>query len=140
MVNYKEENGRRYHAYREGAYVFPNDEQEQERLDLTHRLIMLALEERLYTAPINKDPKRILDLGTGTGIWAIEIADEFPNAAVIGNDLSAIQPKWVPPNLTFEVDDIESEWSYSGQFDFIHSRHLDFAIADWGKLARQCYQ
>ena len=102
-------------------------------------MFLLALDEKLFQAPV-KDPKRILDVGTGTGIWAVEVAEEFPTAAVIGNDLSPIQPKWVPPNLTFEIDDIESEWSFSTGFDLIHSRHMDFAIADWGKLVKQCFK
>lgn len=52
---------------------------------------------------------RVLDMGTGTGIWAIDVADEFPNAEVVANDLSPIQPQNVPVNVRFEVDDIESE-------------------------------
>ena len=48
---------------------------------------------KLFLAPI-KSPKRVLDLGTGTGIWAIDIADMFPEAKIIANDLSPIQPTW----------------------------------------------
>lgn len=29
VLNYKYRNGRRYHAYREGEYLLPNDEAEQ---------------------------------------------------------------------------------------------------------------
>lgn len=50
----------------------------------------------------------MLDLGTGTGIWAIDVADEFPNTEVVANDLSPIQPPNVPVNVRFEVDDVES--------------------------------
>lgn len=39
-----------------------------------------------------------MDVGTGTGIWAIDMADRFPNAQVKGIDFSPIQPNWVPPN------------------------------------------
>lgn len=38
VLNYRYENGRRYHAYREGAYPLPNDEKEQNRLDLAHHV------------------------------------------------------------------------------------------------------
>ncbi|KAF7616645.1 hypothetical protein AFLA_004703 [Aspergillus flavus NRRL3357] len=31
------------------------------------------------------------------------------SSEVIGNDLSPIQPRWVPPNYQFEIDDFESE-------------------------------
>lgn len=65
-------NNRRYHAYKEGSYILPNDNQELERLDMMHQMAMIVKMDRLYTAPI-KNPKRILDLGCGTGIWAIEM-------------------------------------------------------------------
>jgi ubiquinone/menaquinone biosynthesis C-methylase UbiE len=58
-----------------------------------HHIYNMLLEGRLHVAPLDK-PQRILDIGTGTGIWAIDIADQFPEAEVIGTDLSPIQPSW----------------------------------------------
>ena len=139
VEDFKFKHGRRYHAYKEGSYVFPNDDKESDRLDIVHQMMRTCLNNELFLAPI-KDPKRILDLGTGTGIWAIETGDHFPNADVLGNDLSPIQPRWVPPNVHFEVDDVEAEWTYSHKFDFIHSRTLYGAIKDWPKLIRQCFE
>ena len=52
----------------------PNDEQEQDRLDLFHHIFGLFLDGKLYEAPLDK-PQRVLDLGTGTGIWAVEFAE-----------------------------------------------------------------
>ncbi|KAI4095626.1 MAG: hypothetical protein LQ344_001557 [Seirophora lacunosa] len=140
ITNYKEENGRRYHAYKDGSYVYPNDEQETERLDIMHKMTEVTLGGKLNLAPIPEDPKRILDIGTGTGIWAIEIGDKYPNAEVLGNDLSPIQPRWVPPNVRFEVDDVEDDWTYNQPFDFIHCRMMGNAIHDWPKLHRQCFE
>lgn len=54
----------------------------------------LALDGELFLAPITTEPERILDLGTGTGMWVMETAERFPYATVIGNDLSPIQPTW----------------------------------------------
>lgn len=67
VYDYKFENGRRYHAFKEGIYFLPNDEPEQERMDIQARAMMLASGQLLHHAPI-KDPQRIIDLGTGTGL------------------------------------------------------------------------
>lgn len=54
------------------GYKFPNDEREQDRLDIIHHIIKLVLNDRLFLAPIENGPIRVLDIGTGTGLWAIE--------------------------------------------------------------------
>ena len=138
ITNYQYENGRRYHAYREGEYYMPNDEDEQARLDLQHHIWRLCLGGSLYLAPI-KDPQSILDIGTATGIWPIDLSDEFPSALVIGTDLSPIQPNFTPPNVKFYVDDFESQWDFSevGAFDFIHWRSLGGSTGDFPKLYGQ---
>ncbi|KAH6669959.1 TAM domain methyltransferase [Halenospora varia] len=124
-----EENGRTYHKYKEGKYFLPNDEQEQSRLDLQHHLCKLTLHGRLHLAPMKeKDLKTALDFGTGTGIWAIEFAEKFPNCQVIGSDLSPIQPEFIPANLSFEVDDIEDTWVYPHPFNYIHGRLMAYAL------------
>lgn len=52
IMDYVYENGRRYHSYPHALYAFPNDEQEQDRLDLMHHLWNLALGGELFLAPI----------------------------------------------------------------------------------------
>ncbi|GKT52087.1 secondary metabolism regulator LAE1 [Colletotrichum spaethianum] len=139
IIDYPEEYGRRYHAYRAGSYQFPNDEREIDRLDFNHTLIARTTGQ-LFLAPIEKDKThRILDVGTGTGIWAIEIGDGFPNAEVVGIDLSAIQPSFVPPNVKFEIDDAESSWVGNAKYDFIFSRYLALSIANWPRLVGNIY-
>jgi hypothetical protein len=69
--DYTFENGRRYHKFHEGSYHFPNDDSEQEREDMTHTLIT-SFCDGLHFAPIGTNPQNILDIGTGTGLWAID--------------------------------------------------------------------
>jgi SAM-dependent methyltransferase len=142
VFNHRYENGRTYHAFRDGEYPIPNDEQEQQRLDLLHHLFKVVLGGELHLAPIATQPQRILDVGTGTGIWAVDMADRYPMAIVVGTDLSPIQPIWVPPNVQFYVDDAESDWVYhdTEKFDFIHGRALCGGIADWPRFYRQAYE
>jgi hypothetical protein len=70
--DYMFENGRRYHKFREGAYNFPNDEMEQDREDMKHAMVVNLCGGRLHFADIGENPQNVLDMGTGTGIWAIE--------------------------------------------------------------------
>ncbi|KAE8383229.1 S-adenosyl-L-methionine-dependent methyltransferase [Aspergillus bertholletiae] len=107
-------------------------------MDLLHHIYSLLLDGEIHIAPIN-NPQRVLDLGTGTGIWAVDFADQYASSEVIGNDLSPIQPKWVPPNCQFEIDDFESEWSYAHPFDYIHGRELAGSINDFSRLCKQAY-
>jgi ubiquinone/menaquinone biosynthesis C-methylase UbiE len=90
--------------------------------DLQHQLWLITLHDKLYLAPIKtQGPINVLDFGTGTGIWAMEfgiatqrklfrialltsIAIKYPDAHVVGSDLSPIQPElyvMLPPNLEF---------------------------------------
>jgi hypothetical protein len=69
--DYAFEHGRRYHKFREGRYQFPNDESEQEREDMKHAMVVNLCGGKLHYAPLNNS-QNILDIGTGTGIWAID--------------------------------------------------------------------
>ncbi len=93
----------------------PNDDLAQENLDLYHHIFTMMLGGRLYLAPIAKDSQRVLDLGTGTGIWAMDFADHHPSASVIATDLSPIQPSLVPPNLEYQIDDFTCQWTYGSR-------------------------
>ena len=113
---------------------------------LAHHLFRLMIGGHLCRAPIAQartgPPARILDLGTGTGSWVLDMAEDFPQAEIIGVDLSPIQPNWAPPNCRFFVDDIESDWTFppGETFDYIHGRMLGGGIGDWDRLLRQAYR
>jgi len=137
--DYVFENSRRYHKYMEGRYLMPNDEPEQEREDMKHAMCVNVMDGKLHCAPL-ENPQKVVDIGTGTGIWAIDMGDEFPEADVVGIDLSPIQPTWLPPNVRFIVDDAEAEWVWpANSIDFVHARHMCMAIKDWPRLLSQAH-
>ncbi|KAH8669030.1 S-adenosyl-L-methionine-dependent methyltransferase [Xylariales sp. PMI_506] len=104
---------RLYHGYKDGKYYLPNDAAEQDRLDLQHEMTRLLFDGWLSLVPFPSVPKYVLDIGTGTGIWAFEFAEQNPSSYVIGADLSAIQPMRDIKNCQFIKTDIEDEWVFT---------------------------
>lgn len=134
------ENGRKYASYGKTMQGMPIDEQEQDRNDLQHAKFMLLLGGKLHLAPIADDSQKILDLGTGSGISSIDMADRFPSTTVTGVDIAPTMPTWVPPNVHFEIEDVEENWLFRKEsFDFIFGRELLMAIKDWPRLIQQAY-
>src|SRR5579875_1731580 len=132
-------------------YALPADMSETNRLDFQHYMLRYALQGN-YAAPIQY-PRDILDVGTGTGRWAIEMAQFFPHANVIGVDVTEPQPDQQaetnpgldrrPPNYHFQVGNILEGLSFpDGSFDFVHQRLLFFAIpADrWEFVFHELYR
>lgn len=118
-------------------YALPRDLQEINRLDYQHYLFRYALRGNVV-APVGQ-PRAILDVGCGTGIWAREVATQFPEANVIGIDV--MQPPaddaanrqaaldLRPPNYAFVPGNILEGLPFAdASFDFVHMRLLFVAI------------
>lgn len=41
--------------------------------------------------------------------------------------------------MTFFVDDVEDDWTYSEKFDYIFSRFMTGSLANWQRLFQQCF-
>jgi metalloendopeptidase OMA1, mitochondrial len=123
------------------VYYFPNDPTEAERLDFQYALQQYALDDTMHFAPLSA-PSKILDIGTGTGIWAIQMGDLYPEAIVEGTDLSPIQPNNVPENVHFIIDDADQEdWAVpEDYYDYIHTRILMGCIRDFSTIIKQGFR
>ncbi|KAH7633220.1 hypothetical protein B0T09DRAFT_363792 [Sordaria sp. MPI-SDFR-AT-0083] len=118
ILHYRTLNGHTYHSdtVTNGEYWGPNDEKQNEMLDIYHHTMTLVFDGHLYTAPISDDPKHVVDIGTGTAYLST-------------------------PNLCFDIDDYTKEWTYkSSHFDYIHMRWLTGTTKNWIAAYKEAYR
>lgn len=129
----------------DAPYVLPSDDKEINRLDFQHYMLRYALRGN-FAAPIQR-PMSILDVGSGTGRWATEMARLFPDTNVIGTDIVAPNPENTPSddgarpdNYAFIQGNVLEGLPFAdGAFDYTHMRLLLFAIpeARWPDVTRE---
>ena len=76
------ENGRRYQTVRDGEYLQPSDDQQYESFKAGHvvyTLLDAKQKNPFFRSPIPGTAQNILDLGTGPGEWARQVADMYPS-------------------------------------------------------------
>jgi ubiquinone/menaquinone biosynthesis C-methylase UbiE len=128
------------HYLENSAYQFPKDEAEDVRLNFQHHALFHALGNH-YLAPLSPPLATILDSGTGTGIWAAEMARLFPSALVVGIDLSALSFKGsTPENCLLRTANVLTGLPFPDAFfSFTHQRLLVAAITaeNWPRVIRE---
>ncbi|RSM01546.1 hypothetical protein CEP52_008473 [Fusarium oligoseptatum] len=120
LLQFQQENGRTYHRLSEG--------------NLQDNLYLITLDGKRALNPGAETAKQVLDMGTGTGLWALEFADQHPEAqvSVVGVDLSPIQP-------ALPIDDLEKEWTWKVPFDFVFCRMMTGSFADPEAMAKKVF-
>lgn len=118
-------------------YPLPKDMGEINRLDFQHYLLRTGIGGN-FIAPV-QHPTAILDVGAGSGRWAMEIASLFLSARVIGTDLvpPAVDEAAIlghgldyrPLNYAFVPGNVlEGLPLPDASFDFVHQRLLITAV------------
>ncbi|KAG9019747.1 hypothetical protein FRB90_009617 [Tulasnella sp. 427] len=125
-------------------YLLPSDNVEHERLDYQHYAIARMMgdilpEDSGADGILSRNEQgcnpRVLDIGAGSGAWAIEVANKYPNAQVVAIDLSPLDLEiTLPPNFSFELLDVEFGFEELGRFDVIHARAVLQGIKDYETL------
>lgn len=121
----------------------PNDAPEVHRLNEQHLLITAAKDGKLHNAPLPdpmKSDVRILDVGCGSGIWCVQMAQLYPAAHVTGIDVSPIQPAEdrKPKNVEWAVHDMEQPWPFEeNSFDLIHLSLVHGCVTDWNVMMKR---
>ncbi|RKP26021.1 S-adenosyl-L-methionine-dependent methyltransferase [Syncephalis pseudoplumigaleata] len=127
-ASFQNSRGRRYHNDKDVPYFLPNDDIEFDRLDAQHYMLHELIKSNHLCRLEN--PHNMLDVGAGTGTWAMEMAAEFPDTHVVGIDISPIQPSTVrPPNVEFDTMNVLEGIRYeNNSFAYVHLRLLCGAV------------
>ncbi|KAK3711327.1 hypothetical protein LTR37_009707 [Vermiconidia calcicola] len=129
-------------TYNPKEYILPTDEPEAYRLNYQHKLLC-DISGGLYRAPLDESKAlRVLDIGCGTTNWAIEFAEQYPNASVHGFDMNESN-EWeaAPSNCHLWVANLESEETWPAledAFDYVHSRFITVGVKDWPTFLARC--
>ncbi|TRX97283.1 hypothetical protein FHL15_002077 [Xylaria flabelliformis] len=132
-----------------GIYYLNNGEEgwEAGRLNWSHHEMVMPLvgntllpgeiKEQLESEP----SPAIADVCTGTGVWAVSVAQELPNAQIRGFDID--KSKFMtnlPSQVELQYGDILSPFpsEFLGKFDLVHARFLVAILRkeDWVPIAR----
>ncbi len=138
--------GRRHVA--NAPYVLPKDDKEVQRLDFQHYMLRYLLRGN-YASPL-RNPTSILDVGCGTGRWAMDMATVFPHANIVGIDLvpppmeqannTTSTADFRPDNFAFVQGNVLEGLPFAdASFDFTHMRLLVFALpkGSWQDVANE---
>ncbi|KAH7006971.1 hypothetical protein EDB80DRAFT_893436 [Ilyonectria destructans] len=123
------------------TYHCPHDEEEMNRIDDQGFILGILFQDKLHFAPLSTDSQaQILDIGTGTGLWATDMSMESPFWEITGVDLSWHQSQeYGQPNVRFITDDARKKWEFAQEFDYIHTR-ATLHMGCWGNFKQEIIQ
>ncbi len=109
---------------------------------LVQREIGEQLFERLSLLKI--EPKYVLDLGCGTGVFSERLKKRYPNAVVVGVDIAEgmlacakTKGSWLQKKARFVRADMHALPFESNLFDLVFSNQVLHWSTDWPKLTRE---
>ncbi|KAI9595827.1 S-adenosyl-L-methionine-dependent methyltransferase [Syncephalis fuscata] len=123
------------------CYLLPVNEHERDRLNRQHEFLRISLGAHFF-APVHQ-PRKVLDVGTGTGIWIKDMAKLWPTSRFYGMDLVQPEPQNGKFKFKFAFADIFKGLPYSNStFDYVHQRFLSSAIPtkQWKSVLRELYR
>lgn len=123
----------------EPGYILSRDREESARLDAQHEVFVSSAGYLIHPQILSSIPSTasVADVGTGTGIWLLQVADVLPAAKIVGFDISPEQFR--DKSISLEIIDIRQPIParFQSQFDVVHLRLLLGGLIpnDWAIVA-----
>jgi len=103
-------------------YILPVNETEWDRLDAQSNAMDKLLGNKLCPEDIGQ-PRKILEIGAGSGAWAIHAAKLYPKADVLAIDMNPLPARPLPANLSYKQANVLEPFPFpTGTFDVVHTR------------------
>ncbi|KAI1168090.1 UMTA methyltransferase family protein [Nemania serpens] len=115
-------------------YVFTRDFLDNTRINLMHHIWTKMFGYNVHPhIPTNNPGLRVADVGTGTGIWLLDVHDKLKDAQLDGLDVSfdAAPPTHIlPPGVTLRHWDIKQNVPEDliGVYDIVNVRFLAYVV------------
>ncbi|KAG9114899.1 hypothetical protein FRC07_007605 [Ceratobasidium sp. 392] len=139
---FREAHGRAYPLDENLPLTYPADEIEARRQKMQH-VALKALLHGNYVGPVQHVLKprvdgrrpRILDIRTGDGTWAQEMATEFPHCDITSVDVAPMTTHAPRPNIAFEIYDLYAGVAEPDEsFDYVSCRHVQLIVKEYDRL------
>ena len=107
-------------------YLVPHDSDERLRLEGVQTLFRDFFNDKNILVPLSSSPSVVVDIGTGSGAWAIDVAREYPNTLVVGTDIQSSTQinENVPKNCEFRIESVLDGLKFDdNSIDLVHSRY-----------------
>ncbi|CAG8818367.1 17292_t:CDS:2, partial [Cetraspora pellucida] len=124
-------------TYRDEKFPFPKNNHNWDRLTLQHYLFRYIWQSN-FSSPIDEyiktDGIKVLDVGSGSGPWALEMAGEYPNALFTKIDSNtSLQNGTTLPNFTIKDHNLSKLGPLpfeDSTFEFIHVGFLSWELTE----------
>ncbi|KAJ7314407.1 S-adenosyl-L-methionine-dependent methyltransferase [Mycena albidolilacea] len=109
------------------------------RLDAQHEAFTQYFDGKLGIAPLDGlRPSKIIELGCGSGAWAIQAAVQFPDAQIVAVDRAPPPEGILPPTVTFQLADLTKDLKFDAEtFDIVHARSVLIHVANAESVLRR---
>ena len=116
---------------------------EHQRLEQQNILLYRLMGNKVFHSPLDRSRiHKMLDIGCGTGAVTHEMASMFPDAQVIGADLSPVpEVRQKLSNISYvqgNIMELEDARFERNSFDLVFSRLLVLGMPNWKAYVERC--